>query len=50
MPVFLEADMWDEDLSPDKLDDAGKQDMVQLLTAESDRVAGTITSSTSTGK
>lgn len=41
---FLEADVWDEYLSPDKLDDAGKQDMVQLLTVESDRVAATITS------
>lgn len=44
MPVFLERDVWDEYLSPDKLDDGGKQDMVQLLTVESDRVAGTITS------
>ena len=44
MPVFLESTGWDEYLSPDKLDDAGKADMVQLLTVESDRVAGTITS------
>ena len=44
MPVFLEAAVWDEYLVPNKLDDAGKQDMVQLLTVESDRVAGTITS------
>lgn len=44
IPVFLEHDVWDEYLSPDKLGDAGKQDMVQLLTVEPDRVAGTITS------
>lgn len=44
MPVFLESTVWDEYLAPDKLDDAGKQDMIQLLTVESDRVAGTITS------
>lgn len=44
MPVFLEQDVWDEYLSPDKLDDAGRQDMVQLLTEESDKVAATITS------
>lgn len=44
MPVFLDRDVWEEFLSPEKLDDAGKQHMVQLLTAESDKVAGTITS------
>lgn len=44
MPVFLESDVWDEYLSPQKLDEGGKVDMIQLLTVESDRVAGTITS------
>lgn len=44
MPVFLERDVWDEYLSPDKLDEAGKLDMIQLLTVESDRVAGRIIS------
>lgn len=44
MPVFLEADVGDEYRSPDKLDDAGKQYMVQLLPAESDRVSAMITS------
>lgn len=44
MPVFLEPDVWDEFLSPEKLDDAGKANMIALLTAESDRVAGRITS------
>ena len=42
MPVFLEHDVWDEYLSPDRLDDAGEENMIQLLTVESDRVAGTI--------
>ncbi len=44
MPVFLEREVWDEFLQPVKLDDAGKQDMVQLLTAESEKVAKSITS------
>ncbi|NNC10463.1 SOS response-associated peptidase [Planctomonas sp. JC2975] len=44
MPVFLERDAWDEFLTPDKLDEPGKQNMVQLLTAESEKVAGTVTS------
>nr|WP_282837378.1 hypothetical protein [Microbacterium flavum] len=44
MPVFLEYSVWDEYLSPGKLDEASKADMVQLLTVESDRVAGTIAS------
>jgi putative SOS response-associated peptidase YedK len=44
MPVFLDRDVWEEFLTPDKLDDAAKEHMVQLLTAESDKVAGTITS------
>jgi putative SOS response-associated peptidase YedK len=43
MPVFLDRDVWDEYLAPVKLDDAGKQEMVALLTAESDKVASTIT-------
>ncbi|HWD63159.1 MAG TPA: SOS response-associated peptidase [Humibacter sp.] len=42
MPVFLERDVWEEFLAPGKLDDGGKQHMVQLLTAESEKVAGTI--------
>jgi putative SOS response-associated peptidase YedK len=44
MPVFLERAVWEEFLAPGKLDDAGKQGMVELLTSESDRVATTITS------
>ncbi|WP_433673776.1 SOS response-associated peptidase [Microbacterium gorillae] len=44
MPVFLETDVWDEFLSPDKLDDDGKANMIALLTAESNRVASRITS------
>lgn len=44
MPVFLESEVCDEYLSLEKVDDAAKADMVQLLTVESDRVAGTITS------
>lgn len=43
MPVFLETNVWDQFLSPDKLDDDGRHDMVQLLTVESDKVAATIT-------
>lgn len=43
MPVFLHRDTWDEFLAPDRLDEAGKQNMVQLLTAESERLARTIT-------
>lgn len=39
--MFLESDVWEEYLSPEKLDDAGKQDMIPVLTAESDRVVGT---------
>ena len=42
MPVFLERDAWDEYLAPVKLDDDGKQQMVALLTAESEKVASTI--------
>ncbi|MGA0565872.1 SOS response-associated peptidase [Rathayibacter sp. KR2-224] len=42
MPVFLERDVWEEFLTPDKLDDDGKQHLVQLLTAESERMAATI--------
>ena len=44
MPVFLEPDVWDEYLAPVKLDDAGKADMVALLTGESDKVASSISS------
>lgn len=40
----MDHEVWDHYLSSDKLDDAGKTDMVQLLTVESDRVAATITS------
>jgi putative SOS response-associated peptidase YedK len=43
MPVFLGRDIWDEFLTPDKLDDPGKQNMVDLLSMESDRMASTIT-------
>ena len=42
MPVFLRREVWEEFLAPDKLDDDGRQHLVQLLTAESERVAGTI--------
>ena len=44
MPVFLERDVWDEYLAPVKLDDAGKEEMVALLTGESDKVASSISS------
>ncbi len=44
MPVFLERGAWDEWLNPEKLDAAGKEHMVAMLTAESDRMAGAITS------
>lgn len=42
MPVFLDRDIWEEYLQPGKLDPAGQQHMLELLTAESDRVAGSI--------
>jgi len=42
MPVFLERDVWEEYLQPGKLDQAGQEHMLELLTAESDRVAGNI--------
>jgi putative SOS response-associated peptidase YedK len=44
MPVFLPRDAWDEYLQPVKLDDAAKQNMLDLLVHESDAVASTITS------
>lgn len=44
MPVFLERSAWDEYLDPARLDDGGKQRMVDFLTAESERVASTISS------
>ena len=34
--------MWDEYLAPVKLDDSGKQEMVALLTSESEKIASTI--------
>jgi putative SOS response-associated peptidase YedK len=42
MPVFLEPDVWTDYLDPEKLDDAGRERMVDLLTAESEKVAATI--------
>jgi putative SOS response-associated peptidase YedK len=42
MPVFLERGVWDEYLEPGKLDEGGKERMLDLLTAESDRVASAI--------
>lgn len=42
MPVFLGRDAWDDYLSPVKLDDAGKEGMLALLDAESEKVAATI--------
>lgn len=42
MPVFLEPDVREEFLTPHKLDEAGKQHMVELLTAESEKVAASI--------
>ena len=42
MPVFLQRDVWEEFLAPDKLDDAGRQHMVDLLTTVSEKVAATI--------
>jgi putative SOS response-associated peptidase YedK len=44
MPVFLDRGAWDEYLQPVKLDDAGREQMVDFITRESDRVASTITS------
>lgn len=43
MPVFLQRDVWEEFLTPDKLDEPGKQNLVNLLSTESDRMAATIT-------
>ena len=42
MPVFLEPAAWDDFLTPDKLDAAGKEELIELLNEESDKVAGTI--------
>jgi putative SOS response-associated peptidase YedK len=42
MPVFLDRDAWDDYLAPVKLDDAGKAEMIELMTAESERVASSI--------
>lgn len=42
MPVFLDRDVWDEFLQPGKLDEPGKEHMLALLTAESDRMATAI--------
>ena len=42
MPVFLDRDAWDDYLAPVKLDDAGKAEMLALMTAESERVAASI--------
>jgi putative SOS response-associated peptidase YedK len=42
MPVFLEPSAWDDYLDPAKLDDAGKQHMIDFLSTESERVASTI--------
>lgn len=44
MPVFLDRDVWDEYLDPEKLDEEGKRRMVALLDAESEKVASTIES------
>jgi hypothetical protein len=44
MPVFLDRDAWDDYLAPVKLDDAGKAEMVALLSDESEKVAASITS------
>lgn len=44
MPVFLDRDVWEEYLRPDKLDQSGKDEMLRLLKAESEKVAKTITS------
>lgn len=43
MPVFLPADAWDEYLSPEALDDAGRAHMVERIHEASDRVAPSIT-------
>ncbi|KQO96655.1 SOS response-associated peptidase [Leifsonia sp. Leaf264] len=43
MPVFLERAVWDEYLAPVKLDDGGKEHLLALLDAESEKVAATIT-------
>jgi putative SOS response-associated peptidase YedK len=44
MPVFLERSVWEHFLDPVKLDQAGKDGMVDFLAAESDKVASTISS------
>ena len=41
-PCSSSAMSWDEYLAPVKLDDSGKEEMVALLTAESEKVASTI--------
>lgn len=43
MPVFLGPGMWDDYLNPSKLDKDERTHMLGLLTDESDRIAGTIT-------
>lgn len=42
LPTFLQPDLWDGWLAPDKLED--KDEMVARLTESSDTVAGTLTS------
>ena len=42
MPVFLERGVWSDYLDPGKLDETGKQHMIDLLTTESEKVAATI--------
>lgn len=44
MPVFLEPSAWDEYLDPAKLDEQGKERMVDFLTTESERTSPGITS------
>lgn len=39
MPVFLERNVWDEWLQPDKLDADGKTRMLDVLSTESERMA-----------
>lgn len=41
MPAFLLPDLWDDWLTPDKLED--KDAMLERLTASSEQVAATIT-------
>lgn len=44
MPVFLERSAWDDYLDPQRLDEAAKEDLVDFLAGESEKVAAHIES------